>query len=112
MAATDPLTRWLPVLVWAAVIFALSSVPGLTTGLGTWDLALRKLAHAVEFAVLGLLLARAVAELPAFALGVVYAVTDELHQSLVPGRQAALLDVAIDAVGVLVGILALRRLAR
>jgi len=47
---------WLPVLVWAALIFALSSVPDLGTGLGTWDLVLRKLAHTGEYAVLGALL--------------------------------------------------------
>ena len=105
-------TTWLPVVAWAALIFALSSVPDLGTGLGTWDLVLRKLAHAGEYAVLGLLLARAVAELPAFALGVAYAVTDEVHQAFVNGRQAALLDVAIDAAGTLAGILLLRRVTR
>ena len=106
------LARWLPVLAWAALIFALSSIPSLTTGLGTWDLVLRKLAHTAEFAVLGVLLARALAELPAFAAGVAYAVSDEVHQRFVPGREGALLDVAIDAVGVLLGVLLLRRLAR
>ena len=43
------------------VIFAFSSVPSLSTGLGTWDLVLRKLAHLTEYAVLGALLARALA---------------------------------------------------
>ena len=105
-------SRWLPVLVWAAVIFALSSVPGLGTGLGTWDLLLRKLAHLVEFAILGALLARAVPELWALLGGIAYAALDELHQHLVAGRTGALQDVAIDAVGVLVGILVWRRLAR
>ena len=106
------LARWLPVLAWAALIFALSSIPSLTTGLGTWDLVLRKAAHAAEFAVLGVLLARALAELPAFAAGVAYAVSDEVHQRFVPGREGALLDVAIDAAGVLLGVLLLRRLVR
>ena len=112
MPAEKALATWLPVLLWAAMIFALSSIPSLATGLGTWDLVLRKLAHGVEYAVFGLLLARAVPELPAFGGGVLYAVTDELHQSFVPGRQAALLDVAIDAAGVLCGVLVWRRLAR
>ena len=39
--------------------------------------------------------------------GVVYAVTDELHQHFVPGRRGAPLDVPIDAVGVAVGVLRL-----
>ena len=53
------LRLWAPVVLWAAVIFAFSSVPDLGTGLGTWDLVLRKIAHAGEFAVLGALLLRA-----------------------------------------------------
>ena len=48
-----------PSSLWAALIFAFSSVPDLGTGLGGWDLVLRKLAHAAEYAVLGALLARA-----------------------------------------------------
>ena len=112
MPWTRLLALWAPVVLWAGLIFVLSSIPGLGTGLGTWDFVLRKLAHAGEYAVLGLLLARAVAELPAFALGVAYAVTDEVHQAFVNGRQAALLDVAIDAAGALAGILLLRRVTR
>jgi VanZ family protein len=111
VAATHTAARWLPVLLWAGVIFALSSVPSLESGL-SWDYPLRKVAHAAEFAVLGALLARAVSELGALWLGIAYAVADELHQTFVPGRAGALLDVGIDAVGVLLGILALRRLGR
>jgi VanZ family protein len=101
---------WLPVIVWAAVIFAFSSIPSLGTGLGGWDLVLRKLAHAAEFAVLGALLMRAIGRLaPAWTLGVLYAVTDEVHQSFVAGREAAAVDVVIDAAGVALGVLAWRR---
>jgi VanZ family protein len=110
MTATHA-ARWLPVVLWAGVIFALSSVPSLDSGLA-WDYPLRKLAHAGEYAVLGALLARAVAEQAAFRLGIAYAVTDELHQAFVPGRAGTLLDLGIDSVGVLLGILALRRLGR
>ena len=56
---------WLPVVAWAALIFAFSSVPDLGTGLGGWDLVLRKIAHAAEYAILGaLLVARDRAGLP------------------------------------------------
>jgi VanZ family protein len=104
------LTHWAPVVLWAAIIFAFSSIPSLSSGLGTWDLVLRKVAHATEYAVLGLLLVRALQrELPALVLGVAYAASDELHQALVRGRHAAALDVAIDAVGLLIGLLAWRR---
>jgi VanZ family protein len=101
------LRLWLPVVAWAALIFALSSIPDLGTGLGTWDLVLRKIAHAGEYAVLGALLLRAVGHaVPAFALGVAYAVSDEIHQSFVEGRRGAPLDVLIDGIGVAVGVLA------
>jgi VanZ family protein len=107
------LRLWLPVVLWAALIFALSSVADLGTGLGGWDLVLRKIAHAAEFAVLGALLLRALrTELPAFAAGVAYAISDEVHQHFVPGRRAAPLDVLIDTVGVGLGVLAWRRLGR
>lgn len=97
--------RWVPVIAWAAVIFAFSSVPDLGTGLEGWDLVLRKVAHAGEYALLGALLVRATGRAGlAFALGTLYAVTDELHQTLVPGRLGSPLDVAIDAAGVAVGI--------
>jgi VanZ family protein len=102
-------TVWLPVVVWAGVIFTFSSIPGLGTDLGVWDTILRKLAHVTEYAILGALLLRALGrELAAFALGLGYAITDEIHQHFVQGRHGAPLDVAIDAGGLLLGILILR----
>jgi VanZ family protein len=98
-------SRWLPVLVWAGVIFAFSAVPSLNSGLGGFDLVLRKLAHMTEYAVLALLLIRATGSY-AWALGltVAYAASDEVHQLFVRGRHGSPLDVGIDAVGALVGI--------
>jgi VanZ family protein len=107
------LRLWAPVLFWAAVIFAFSSVPDLGTGLGTWDLVLRKLAHAGEFAVLGALLLRALRdERAALAAGIAYAATDELHQHFVEGRIGSPLDVVIDATGVALGVALWRRYGR
>jgi len=106
-------SAWLPVVLWAGLIFGLSSIPSLGTGLGTWDLVLRKLAHATEYAVLGFLLLRALgSELPAFAAGVAYAASDEVHQHFVRGRHASPVDVAIDSVGLAIGLVVWRRLAR
>jgi len=100
-------SAWAPVLVWAGVIFAFSSIPSLGTDLGTWDLVLRKLAHLAEYAILGMLLLRAVRRpAVALALGGLYAVSDEVHQTFVEGRVGAVLDVAIDTLGVLTGVLA------
>jgi VanZ family protein len=98
-------TRWLPVLVWAGVIFAFSSIPSLNSGLGTWDYVLRKGAHMTEYAILAGLLIRATGSLAwAFGIAVAYAATDEFHQTFVRGRHGSPIDVGIDAVGALIGI--------
>ena len=111
MPASRALSLWLPVIVWAAVIFAFSSIPSLGTGLGVWDTILRKGAHMTEYAILGLLLFRALGrELPALALGIAYAITDEIHQHFVRGRHASPIDVLIDTVGVAIGLLVFRLL--
>jgi VanZ family protein len=111
MARSRLFTVWLPVVTWAAVIFTLSSIPSLSTGLGTWDTILRKGAHLTEYAVLGGLLYRALGREPlALAVGIAYAATDELHQYFVRGRHASPVDVAIDAVGVAAGMLLWLRL--
>jgi VanZ like family len=112
MRAPSFQSRWLPAIAWASLIFVLSGIPTLSTGLGFWDVVLRKLAHATEYAILAALLVRAMRELPAWALSVVYALSDELHQHFVPGRAGRPLDVAIDATGALVGVLLARRLLR
>jgi len=104
------LRLWAPVVLWAAVIFALSSVPDLGTGLGTWDLVLRKLAHACEYALLGALLLRALRdERAAVVAAVAYASSDELHQHFVTGRVGSPRDVFIDSLGVAAGVLLWRR---
>jgi VanZ family protein len=98
-------------VVWAAVIFALSSIPSLGTGLGGWDLVLRKLAHIAEYAVLAFLLRRVLSTPWAFAAAVAYAISDELHQTFVRGREGRPRDVLIDAIGIVLGLLAARRRA-
>ncbi len=100
------------VLLWGALIFMFSSIPHLKSGL-PGDLLYRKAAHIGEFAILAILLVRALTHraplVPALgasvALSVAYAVTDEIHHLFVPGRSGSLSDVLIDGVGVFLGIL-------
>jgi len=112
---------WLPVIIWAGFIFYLSNQPGLKSSLAwPYDFILRKGAHIVEFAVLFLLLLRALekghnlatkkALVWAFVRTIFYAVSDEYHQSFVAQRVASLTDVAIDSLGVL--LIIWRRLRR
>jgi VanZ family protein len=97
---------WAPVFLWAGVIFGLSAIPSLSSGLGTWDEVLRKAAHITEYAVLGALLLRALGRvLPALVVGMAYAATDEVHQHFVSGRHSSAFDVAFDACGVTLGLL-------
>ena len=113
MPSSRAVSLWLPVVVWAAVIFIFSSIPSLGTGLGVWDTILRKGAHMTEYAILGALLLRALGrELPALAVGFAYAITDEIHQHFVSGRHASPLDVLIDTAGVAIGVYAVSRLFR
>ena len=113
MPSSRALSLWLPVVVWAAVIFAFSSIPSLGTGLGTWDTILRKGAHLTEYAILGALLLRAVGRaLPALVIALVYAASDEVHQHFVRGRHASPVDVLIDSVGIVAGILIARHVRR
>ena len=108
--ASRAVRLWAPVVVWAALIFALSAIPSLSTGLGLWDTVLRKFAHTVEYAVFGALLLRALGTVwPALLVGVAYAASDEFHQHFVRGRHGSPVDVGIDAVGLAVGIFVARR---
>jgi VanZ family protein len=99
------LRLWLPVVIWAGVIFGFSSIPSLSTGLGTWDLVLRKLAHAAEFAVLAILIYRAIPRFAtALALASAYAATDEVHQLFVEGRAGSPVDWLVDTAGAAAGL--------
>jgi VanZ family protein len=99
------LTAWAPVVLWAGLIFALSSIPDLGTGLGAWDVVVRKLAHAAEYAVLAALALRALRSAPAaLLLASAYAVTDEVHQAFVTGRHGSPLDWLVDTAGALAGV--------
>jgi VanZ family protein len=96
---------WAPALLWAAVLFAVSSRPTLPADLGG---GLDKVAHFGAFAVLGLLLAhggvtwRLPIGWPIF-FGLAYAATDEIHQAFVPGRYPDAADWVADALGVAAG---------
>ncbi len=121
---------WLPVILWMGFIFTMSTSLGtsehtslIIEPLLKWlkpditpehldlvHLVIRKCAHLSEYAVLGLLLLRALKQSrPAIgqakAVGVAlliaaaYASTDEYHQTFVPGRTPAVHDVLIDTTG-------------
>jgi VanZ family protein len=130
---------WLPVILWMAVIFSASTHLGSPDNTSYYfrpimhflfphmaeekveriHYLVRKTAHFVEYAVLGILAWRAVRFDPAFAsfsprrqcrfvllFCMLYASSDEFHQSFVPTRQPAVPDVLLDTCGSGFGLLA------
>lgn len=97
---------WLPPLAWMAVIFAFSSQHG-SGHLPESEILLRKLGHVTGYFVLTILLLRALhraevaAAMPiAIGAALAYSISDEWHQSFVPGRTATPVDVGIDGIGI------------
>jgi len=138
---STPLRRFFyyvaPLLVWMCLIFSASTdagsaektnplvssiittiAPGLAARLSPEqidriDWNIRKTAHVTEYALLAILVFRALAfgdprfrHRNAFGpvlIAVLYAATDEFHQSFVPSRGAAASDVFYDATGAVIG---------
>jgi VanZ family protein len=104
---------WLPVVLWAALIFVLSSIPG--TSLPTVEVPQAdKMVHTLIYGILGALVLRGLRQAPnvrtvllAAALATLYGISDEIHQLWTPHRSADWRDVVADAVGGLLGTLAL-----
>ena len=104
---------WLPVLLWASLIFYVSSIPGedMPGLLSGQDIIL----HILEFLVLSLLLSYAIkkskfknfeknkAIILVILFCIIYAASDELHQFFVPGRICSVSDFIADSIGVVIG---------
>jgi VanZ family protein len=107
--------RWLPALAWMTVIFLLSSQSGLrVTEDAAVDRPIRVLAHMATYAFLAALVLYALkgwdppslrSAVVALVLTAAYAVSDELHQALVPDRTGRAADVVVDVIGAIVGLL-------
>lgn len=74
---------------------------------------IRKLAHFSIYTVVGFLMMALMSTYNAktiirvsisFGIGVIYAISDEIHQYFIPGRSGRVFDVIIDSFGVLTGI--------
>ena len=106
------LLQWLPVVLWAGLIFAFSAQPNLKFAQAdSLDFVVRKAGHMFVFGVLAVLLWRALtsaeigrAILWSWLLTAAYAGSDEFHQSFTSGRHPSPVDVGIDAVGALIAL--------
>ena len=109
------LFRWLPAILIMAAIFFFSSIPSKEMPIfGGWDTIVKKGGHMLGYALLGFSYLRVInsrnrwAYWAAVMAVVIYAITDEFHQSFVPGRNSSLVDVGIDTVGASLGMIVLR----
>lgn len=103
------ISLWLPVLLWALVIFKLSSGNVPLTSENYWqDFAVKKLAHVLFFGFFALLFYRGLvgqgvkrrdAAIYSIIVTILYGITDEYHQTYTSGRQPHIRDVGFDGVG-------------
>lgn len=103
---------WVPVAVYMAAIFYVSSIPEPPIPANT-----DKPLHWLAYSGLAVLVVRACAggiprrvsagvAVAAMLITIGYGVTDEVHQLFVPGRSADVYDLAADAAGALAGTIA------
>jgi VanZ family protein len=105
--------RLLPPLAWMAFIFLMSGrstvpkTPGISSEIAA------AAGHVAVYGILAVLIARAILHrfdrftvlaAVAWTVSVVYGISDEYHQSFVPGRYAGVEDVLFDAMGAAIGI--------
>ncbi|MFC1708692.1 VanZ family protein [Candidatus Omnitrophota bacterium] len=104
---------WLPVLLYALLIFGISSVPG--QELPKTMILPDYLLHFLEYLPFGFLVCRAIKNTKesfsakkiiffSILLVALYAASDEFHQMFVPGRFASLSDLLCDGLGATIGV--------
>ena len=100
--------RFLPALIWMALIFYGSSRQKVAITENYWlSFAFFKSLHIIEYGILFLfwrfaLFGKTYGVKAAIVFSIFYGITDEFHQSFMPGREGRLRDVFIDALGVLI----------
>jgi VanZ family protein len=109
------LSLWGPVVLMMALIFVASSIPDVPALPGGVS---DKTAHSWAYGLLGVLVFRALAKgrvggltivrgLGSILIATAYGISDEFHQSFVPGRTSDVRDVAADAIGAIAAAIAL-----
>ena len=106
---TRQVVIWVPVILWAAIIFKLSSgsVP-VVSSIYIQDFLFKKGAHMFFFGMFGLLFYRALrmsgieikrAIVWSFVAVILYGASDEFHQSFSQSREARIRDIGFDGLG-------------
>ena len=103
--------RWLPPIAWMVTIFLVSNQPSTDLpNFGLLDLLVKKVGHFTAYAILAWLWQRAwkpgTASWPwALGITILFAISDEFHQTFISGRFGSLADVLIDTSGALTALL-------
>jgi hypothetical protein len=106
--------RWIPAMFMMLIIFLISSLPASRIPFfGEYDVLIKKLGHALGYAMLGLSYYHALPQrvsvfykvVLAFLMAILFALSDEFHQSFVEGRTSSLKDVVIDGFGTALALL-------
>lgn len=115
------------VILWMIFIFVMSSFDATSSSnqsnfivdiitsiinikdIGLLSLIIRKLAHFIEYFILGILVINFITRydkkiIIAIFLCIIYATSDEIHQIFVPGRSCQIIDIMIDSLGSIMGI--------
>jgi VanZ family protein len=109
----ERLVRALPAVAWMTLIFAMSSREQFPAPPGFSIYMLSIVAHLFLYSVLATLLlvaferdgrATRTARLAAICGAVLYGISDEFHQSFVPGRDSSLFDVGINTIGAILAV--------
>jgi len=110
---------WLALIAWMGLIFAFSHQPSLPNLPGSFiDLVFKKTAHFCAYGLLMILWYQALQTVRpatrsslflALALTVLYAASDEWHQTFIPNRSGQLADVLVDTAGALTVLLVILR---
>lgn len=115
------------VILWMIFIFVMSSFDATSSSnqsnfivdiitsiinikdIGLLSLIIRKLAHFIEYFILGILVINFITRydkkiIIAILLCIIYATSDEIHQIFIPGRSCQIIDIMIDSLGSIMGI--------
>lgn len=118
IARSNPLIKllryWLPVIIWAGIIFLFSANPTTRASQINWqDFVIKKSAHVFIYGVLSTLFYRALrgydlkdqkAYFYSIFFTVLYGFSDEFHQSFTPGREPTFRDVIFDTTGAVLAV--------
>lgn len=103
---------WFPAILYSGIIFCISSIPNVATPLP--EIQLDKFLHIFIYLPFGFLVARGIGGtrpsvssrnlwILVFLIAFLYGVSDECHQSFVPGRNFEIFDLLADAIGGAIG---------